>query len=308
MIPSWMVTFLELPIEVRAPFFALATAFLFLFFFAAPWFWNSDYASIVAYRKTLTKDETPTKTVAPVQNVNIPAQVDSAQAPAPIVQQFTGGFNVVNIITNNITIPDGGPVEKQELKIASKSGGTAQVEVYLLFKRASWGFGRFDSFVDTANRRIDLSTFLDSDAFAKQVPLYDAIVCLGLGSGSSTSTQDQGTRLVDDRATHLCGIISRKSYIGKNTRIFGLPLGKHLDPTTKMSKQEVIQRSIIILGIKSTTGDLAELTMQQKMVSEIIHRDQIKDFSLGRYSEVSSPGDLRYIEVRRGVFPRGNAH
>src|SRR5258706_947776 len=118
MIPCWIVTFLEFPIEVRAPFFALATAFLFLFFFAAPWFWNSDNPSVVAYRKTMTKDETPNKTVAPVQNVNIPAQVDSAQAPAPIVQQFTGGFNVVNIITNNITIPDGGPVEKQELKIA----------------------------------------------------------------------------------------------------------------------------------------------------------------------------------------------
>jgi hypothetical protein len=305
MIPSWMVTFLELPIEVRAPFFALATAFLFLFFFAAPWFWNSDYPSIVGYRKTLTKDETPNKTIAPVQNVNIPAQVEST--PAPIVQQFTGGFNIVNIITNNISIPDGGPVQKQELKIASESGGTAHVEVYLLFNRASWGFGRFDSFVDSANHRIDLSTFLDSDAFAKQVPLYDAIVCLGLGSGSSTSTQDQGTRLVDDRATHLCGIISRKSYIGKNTKIFGLPLGKHLDPTTKMSKQEIEQRSIIILGIKSTTGDLTELTMQQKMISEIIHRDEIRDFPLSRYSEVSSAGDLRYLEVRRGVFPRGNS-
>ncbi len=228
----------------------------------------------------------------------IPAKQEQAAVhePAPVATskaQLNGGFNIVNQSTSVIPVPPGSPVEKQELAASTEQGGSADVEVYVLSGK---GLRRPNRVADQSNG--ELSAVLDSDDFAKAAARYDTVACVGLGSrGTGLSTQDI-KRLIDSRAVQLCGIIARKPYVSANTKLYGLPLGQQLDSTP--SEKERAQKSLIIIGIKNAKGDLADAPVQKKMVSEIIRGGKIANFPLGKYSEVVSGNELRYIEVKNG--------
>lgn len=320
---SWVVWWLELPWQFRAFVFIV----LVLVCFVAPWLYNPSLPARHALRKSLSaqndptfapKAEAPLRQVRPAPDAEAPRQVQppvqtssiSGPAQVPIqalapsatseVKRSSGEFNIINKITNVIPIPGGGPVEKREISVSTESG-SAQVDVYLLSNRANWSFGRHDRFVDTANRPIDLSALLDNGVFAKDFAVYDAVICLGLGSRSRMLSAEETQRLVESRAAHLCGLVSAKPYIAKNKSILGLPLGQQEDATAATPDKEKLQRSVIIVGIKSGGGDLANTSTQKKLISELVHRDEIADFPLSNYSEVTSGKELRYVEVKRAI-------
>lgn len=232
--------------------------------------------------------------------------LEPALSAAPAAQHFSGGFDIVSKSTAALPIPGGGPVEKQEFAVSTEHGGAAIVDAYVLSNRASWAIRRSDRFVDSSNRRTDLSAVLDSDAFAKAAAAYDAVICVGLGSRSTTLSPQEVMRLIDHRAVHLCGVLSRKPYVSANAKLYGLPLGQHVDQAANMSETEKKQRSLIIIGIRSAKGDLADAAVQKKMISEIVRSDRIANFPLSSYSEAAPGKELRYIEVKGGSFPYKN--
>jgi hypothetical protein len=241
--------------------------------------------------------QAPIPAAAPSQPERL-AAVDAPALSAPAAAQFAGGFHISNTAKSALSIPSGSPVEKQEISVTSESGGTAKVDVYLLSNRANWSFGRSDRFVDASNRHIELSSVLNNDAFAKKFRVYDAVICLGLGSRSRVLSIKETNRLVDKRAVHLCGLLAGKPFVRHNAKIFGLPLGQNLEAKAGSPEEERKQRSIVIIGIKSATGDLAGTAKQKKMISEIIRGDKLSNFPLSSYSEVTSGKELRYIEAK----------
>ncbi len=229
-----------------------------------------------------------------------------AHSEAPVAQHFANGFDIVSKNTAVLPIPGGCPVDKQDFAVATESGGAADVEVFVLSNTASWAVRSSDRFVDSSNRRTDLSAFLDSDAFAKAAARYNAVICVGLGSRSATLSPQEVVRLIDHRAAHLCGVISRKPYVSENTKLYGLPLGQPADSAAAMSDKERKQRSLIIIGVRSAKGDLADAAVQKKLISEIVRSDKIANFPLSSYSEAAPGRELRYIEVKGGNFPYKN--
>ena len=188
----------------------------------------TEWGAAPVEAKAPLQQEAAVPAQAPFQQeqVSVPATAPSPSAVAP-AQQFTGGFNITS--KSPISTPAGGPVEKQELAVSTESGGTAEVEVHLLSNRASPDLAEPTGLLMQSNRRADLSTFLDSDAFAKAVSFYHSVICVGLGSRSSSLSTQEIMRLVDNRAVHLCGILSRKPYVSVNTKLYGLPLGQEID-------------------------------------------------------------------------------
>ena len=225
----------------------------------------------------------------------------AVQAPAPAAvseEQPAGGFKIISQSASVISVPAASPVKKQEFAASTENGGSAEVEVYVLSNKAGRSLRRSNCVVDQSNGRAEVSAVLDSDAFAKAAALYDTVACVGLGSRSTGLSPQEITRLIDYRAVQLCGIIARKPYVSTNTKLYGLPLGQQME--LARPENESAQKSLIIIGLKNTKGDLTDAAVQKKMVSEIIRGGKIANFPLSNYSEVASGKELRYIEVKGG--------
>jgi hypothetical protein len=141
-----------------------------------------------------------------------------------------------------------------------------------------------------------------SHEFAQHLENFEAIVCLGLASGVSKGSAARTLALSDERAVHLCGLVSRKVAVtNKKAKIFGLPLGYHKNANVeKNTIAEREQRSVVILGISTASGTLKSDEMQQRIISEILREGIIEDFKPSDYSEVASGKPLCYIEIKRG--------
>jgi len=225
----------------------------------------------------------------------------AVQAPAPSAAsnaQPAGGFEIVSQSASVIPVPVASLVERQEFTASTENGGSAEVEVYVLLNKAGRKLRRSNRVVDRSNGRAELSAVLDSDAFAKAAARYDTVACVELGSRSKGLSAQEITRLIDNRAVELCGIIARKPYVSTNTKLYGLPLGQQMD--SARPEKERAQRSLIIIGLRNTKGDLTDAAVQKKMVSEIIRGGKIVNFPLSSYSKVASGKELRYMEVKSG--------
>ncbi len=263
-------------------------------------------------KQAVLEPEAPVKGWQPMVKEEAPAEAAGkpeapAQQPAlSAARHVSGGFDIVSKSAAVLPIPGGGPVEKQEFAVSTESGGAADVDAYVFSNRASWAVRRSDRFVDPSNRRTDLSAFLDSDAFAKAAGAYDAVICVGLGSRSTTLSPQEVTGLIDRRAVHLCGVLSRKPYVSRNTKLYGLPLGQNSDAAANLPETEKKQRSLIIIGIRSAKGDLADAAVQKKLISELVRSDSIANLPLSSYSEAAPGKELRYIEIKGGNIPYKN--
>ena len=226
-----------------------------------------------------------------------PARQEQAAVQAPAAPsaaskaQPAGGFKIISQSASVISFPAASPVEKQEFAAFSENGGSAEVEVYVLSNKAGRSLPQSNRVVDQSNGRAELSAVLDSDAFAKAAARYDTVACVGLVSRSRELSAQEITRL-----TQLCGIIARKPYVSTNTKLYGLPLGQQME--SARPEKERAEKSLIIIGLRNTKGDLTDAAVQKKMISEIIRGGNIANFPLNNYSEVASGNELRYIEVK----------
>lgn len=213
-------------------------------------------------------------------------------------------IEISKLETLNIYFPGGQDVKVPRLHVVTPEGGTADIETYLLFDRAAWAYGEFNKFLDEKGRAVDLSVFFEGDEFTSRAKEYDAIVCLGLLSSQSRTPLKQTLHLADDRAVHLCGMISRSRGIDLNhTKIFGLPLGYHKKVAVKKkAPEERRQRGVILIGIKASSRDLKDEGSQHKMIAAILSNDSIEGFQSSAYSEVDAKAPLRYIQIHRGTF------
>ncbi len=242
----------------------------------------------------------PVDPASPSKQEQAAVQAAGARAqPAP--QQFAGGFNFIQESANVIPTPVGSVLDKQDFVVSTERGGSAEVEVHILPIKAGWDLRRTGRIVEQPSSRTDLSALLDSNALAQAVARYDTVVCVGLGSRRAPLSTQEITRLIDNRAVQLCGIIARKPYVSENAKFYGLPLGQQLD--TAPSEKDRADRSLILIGIRNAKGDLADTAAQRKMIAEFVRGSKITDFPFGNFSEVASGKELRYIEVKGGSMP-----
>ncbi len=233
-----------------------------------------------------------------------PGKQEQAAVPAPTQpapQQLVGGFNFVKESANVIPTPAGSPVQKQDFVVSTAKGGSAEVEVHVLAIKAGWGLRRPARVADQTSSRTDLSALLDSNALGEAVARYDTVICVGLGSRPAPLSSQEITRLIDNRAVQLCGIIARKPYVSENAKFYGLPLGQQLDAAP--AERDRAERTMFLIGIRNAKGDLTDAAVQKKMIAEFVREGKIADFQLGGFSEIASGKELRYIEVRGGNVP-----
>ena len=195
-------------------------------------------------------------------------------------------------------------IQKQSLKINTNVNGQAEIEIYTLFNSASWSYRSSSKLVNYRDKNVDLEQFLSSTDFLDEAKGYNAIFCLGLASGIAQGDITKTAALSDERATDLCGLVSRRIYgLAKQTRVFGLPLGYHKKSHVKQnSREEREQRSVVILGIETARGTLETEAEQHRVIDEILKNDGLGNFKSSDYSEVALNKPLRYLRIERGVY------
>ena len=214
-----------------------------------------DHAPAASTEHT-EETQVPAEPKAPAKQEQAGIQPSAPAAPA-------SGFTIVNRGMR-------AAARRQDLAVSTGSGGSADVEVYVLSKVR-----------DPRNAAI-----LDSDAFAKTAAHYDAIVCAGSGPGNAAKNN---ARSNDGGAVELCRILARKPFIPANAKLYGLPLpGKEAAP-----------RSLTIIGIKNVKGDLADPAIQKKLILDIINSGKIANFPAGNSAGTGPEKELPFIEVKR---------
>ena len=257
-------------------------------------------------------DQVMPPTQEPHQAASAPAKEEPAapgkqeqaavQASAqPALQQIAGGFSFVKESADVIPTPAGSVLEKQDFVVSTAKGGSAEVEVHALPIKAGLGLRRPGRVADQTSSRTDLSALLDSNALGEAVARYDTVICVGLGSRRAPLSSREITRLIDNRAVQLCGIIARKPYVSENAKFYGLPLGRQLDAAP--TERDRAERTMFLIGIRNAKGDLTDAAVQKKMIAEFVREGKIADFPLGNVSEIAAGKELRYIEVKGGTVP-----
>lgn len=206
--------------------------------------------------------------------------------------------------TVNFSIAEGVSIQKNTIKVETKDGGATQIEIYTLFDSAAWAYKSSSQLKSIKDKDVTLEEFLDSAEFLGEIKDYHAVVCLGLASGFAQGELRRTVTLSDERAVHLCGLVSRKIYLGfPKVQVFGLPLGYNKNSSPGLnSKEEKAQRSVVILGIKANSGSLENEIELKRVVSEILRNDGFANFRSSDYSEVTSGKPLRYMRIERGVY------
>jgi hypothetical protein len=226
--------------------------------------------------------ETPAKEIeAPAAPVPQEAAAEKRLVePAPAVQPQKEAFRFSSKAASALSIPALGRVERQEIDVTTL-GGSADVEIHVIPGRAP---GR------------GLLAYAESDAFAKGAPLYNAVVCVGLGSRGEPIPTPELLRRADQGDFALCGILAQKPHLSENTKLYGLPLAQ---ATGKKGTQPRI-----VVGIKSAKGDLADFATQRKMIAELFRENSIAAAGLADSAKTSAVKPARYVAVKRGKSPR----
>jgi hypothetical protein len=232
--------------------------------------------------------EEPQQPEAPSQLVEAPAQQVEAPAPVPPeaapTQAPVAPFRFTEKSVHALSFPALGPVERREISVTTKTGGTAELEVHILPRggRAS-----------ALGARRGQSAYLDSDAFTKNAPLYDAVVCVALGSRGEPISTPELLRRANNGEFRLCGLLARKPYISKNAKLYGLPLAQ------SDAAGRAVQ-PVVLIGVKSPKGDLADFAVQRKMIAELIQENKIAAVSPGDSLAPPAAMQPRYVEVKGG--------
>jgi hypothetical protein len=253
-------------------------------------------------------DQAPEETV---QNVKIEApkveesivevpKVEARNVIAPrniagLTLNITGGTNIIQV-AGDLSV-----TEKDYKLTNPATGDEIKLKIYLLFNSAAWSTRSSSKLITYKNREITLDEFLGGEKFASDLNTFQAIVCLGLAS-SQGSPQDN-VRLSDQRANHLCGEVSRRvEALKRNVAVYGLPLGYNKNASVKDTAKERAQRSVVILGVQSATGQFKSEEEQRRVISCAIKEDLVDDFKLSDYSEVAPGKVLKYIKLQRGEY------
>lgn len=233
------------------------------------------------------------------ETVASPAKVETPSPPNIIApRNIAGGITIhVSGGTNIIQVGGDLSVAEQAYKLKNSTGGEIEIKVYLLFNSAAWSSGSSSKLITYKDKEVTLDDFLGGEKFASHLNTFQAIICLGLASGKGVSARNW--RLSDERAVHLCGVVSRKvEAIKKDVAVYGLPLGYNKNSAVK----ERAQRSVVILGVQSASGTLTDEAEQRRVIACAIRENLVNEFKFSDYSELAPGKLLRYVKVNRGTY------
>ncbi len=251
----------------------------------------------------------PAQTIASPVQIGKIAQSGSVAINAPVINApITVNGEKVNLTINfpsqTDTVKDNKDFSYKVavLNVETDHGDKAKLTVYMLYDSAAWRFGSSSELKNySRNKPVSLSEFLDSSEFSKDVQDTDAIVCLGLASALAKGDIQQTVALSDARATYLCGAVSRRIHEKAGcTEVFGIPLGYNRNANVEQNtEEERKQRSVVILGIRETSGVLSTDEGHKKIVSLMLEQGIVDNFRFGDYSEVAPGNPLHYLMIKR---------
>ena len=133
-------------------------------------------------------------------------------------------------IVESLDIPEGTPVEVHKFDVKTDAGASGSGDVFLLFDRAVWRWGKSDQYIDTEKAATQIEDILDSSAFANEADMYDALVCLGTESSAGEPTN----QLAKQRALDVCNAVASRNFVDHDlTKVYGLPIGIHEESGAK---------------------------------------------------------------------------
>ncbi|MEL6827018.1 MAG: hypothetical protein AAFN91_12280 [Pseudomonadota bacterium] len=240
-----------------------------------------------------------------------PPEPESEPEPEPeptYVEVSSGVFVLDLVIVESLDIPEGTPVEVHKFDVKTDAGASGSVDVFLLFDRAVWRWGKSDQYIDTEKAATQIEDILDSSAFANEADMYDALVCLGTESSAGEPTN----QLAKQRALDVCNAVASRNFVDHDlTKVYGLPIGIHEESGAKRnSKAELRERGVIILGVKGAPGEHLSEDGRNRMVRTIleqdlfVNRDTLQGFKLSSYSRIQGGQPLEFVRVSYGAINR----
>ena len=315
-IMSFLKSIGALPVEWRHLIFCACILLGFLLAYGTPYLLNEKDDADAPKQASPAVQQNITIGVPEAQKTESAARQESAVIPdraAPSSKADDSSVSTSNIIAprniaGGITVHVSGGTNIIQLtgdlsftqlgyKLTNDTGGEIEIRVYLLFNSAAWSSGSSSNLITYKDKEVTLDVFLDSEKFASDLKRFQAIICLGLASGSGNP--EKNIRLSDERAVHLCGRVSNKvEAIKKDITVYGLPLGYNRNAGVK----ERTQRSVVILGVQSSSGTLTGEFEQRRVISCALKENILNDFKFSDYSEVAPGKLLRYIKINRGIY------
>jgi len=217
-------------------------------------------------------------------------------------------FGLVNFVNGGVSGIDAAIYEAD---VETPKGLGAKVKVHVLWKEASWYFGR-----TTFNQK-KLTEYLRTADYQQDMRSATAIACVGLASywvdtanitpvSSLSGGQQQDVEATtDNRAFTLCKLLSERArQLKVRPQFVGMGLGYHVDqPATNTEEQQ--QRALVILHIDA--GATKQLTPQQvqSILIEAMKSKDIKEFEGDRYSRVVDGRPICWSQTFHGTFVAG---
>ncbi len=150
---------------------------------------------------------------------------------------------VLSCIDNVYTPPDGDPLRYKVLSI---------------YQGFSWSFADSDLFLDVSEGKISLERFdelvLSAPEIVERFSTVDTLVAIGLSSGAPKGLEvSKHLTLASERANNLGDRILRRTVKPKGEAkktIYSCSFGYNESPTEENTTEELLQRTIIILGVE----------------------------------------------------------
>ena len=185
--------------------------------------------------------------------------------------------------------------------------GTKEVEVWILWRDASWRFAQ------VSFNKSKLNQFLESSKYRAALSNADAIICVGLSSSwvdtgrttpVSSLPSDRQLEIeekTDNRAFTLCKTLSEhSSSVTRKPQFIGVGLGYHIDkaPSDEADKR---QRALVMLHVKNG-GSSISLSESEQLLADVLNDPTIEEFEGDRYSRIANQESVCWSMTVHGTF------
>lgn len=237
-----------------------------------------------------------------------------AAAPQSVTQttvtgnQAGGDLHVHVYTPERLSAPaDEIQADRVRVKLDSAIGKRADVEVYMLWDKASWQKGEASLTSEKGFQK-----FLVSDVMAEAFDKAEFIGCVGLASNemkarlnlaTSDEKEAQLGKLTDRRASRLCEYVAEAARDLQSTAKFvGIGIGYNQEPPTNESNAEVRQRASILVRVNRTSGPVLTKDDVRAVIGEIIRKVEIQGFKPNAYSRVREKRPFCWVAIEQGTF------
>jgi len=279
-----------------------------------PWYfllipWIGLTIAIAAKSVVLSKSEA-TEPPPAEQSVSVVREVTSGRDTIASGRDVTVDSSVrkTEVAQVNVYVDSKDFVAKSYPREVATTDGPKQVEVWILWRDASWRFASTTTFNQTR-----LNQFLEGSKYKAALANADALICLGLASSWADKARttpvsslpeiriEEIERKTDARAFNLCKELSERSWkVGTKPQFLGVGLGYHVDNALS-DEDDRRQRALVVLHVKNG-GEPLTLKASKELLKAVLQDETIQEFEGNRYSKILNGRQVCWTEIHHGKF------